>query len=163
MCLICFIFVNLTGSTCRRCLLFSIVTMKLRSCIFTYISHNSNSDWQWLLWMSKCLNFLCALLCVFHLERSLQFLVRVFPLLSLILCYSYFGTFLSTWSEISMHYLNIYKMFKFDMWILKMALWKVNVCEHMTKMASLESRQGTSYPFLFLFSLISYTLLCKQT
>ena len=27
-----------------------------------------------------------------------QFYVRVFPFLSLILCYSYFGTFLSTWS-----------------------------------------------------------------
>ena len=32
------------------------------------------------------------------LRWSLQFLVRVFSFLSLILCYSYFGTFLSTWS-----------------------------------------------------------------
>ena len=32
------------------------------------------------------------------LQRSLQFLVRFFPFLSLILCYSYFGTFFFTWS-----------------------------------------------------------------
>ena len=31
--------------------------------------------------------------------RSLQFLVGVLTFLSLILCYSYFGTFLSTWSK----------------------------------------------------------------
>ena len=31
------------------------------------------------------------------LQWSLQFLVRVFTFLSLILCYSYFGTFLSSW------------------------------------------------------------------
>ena len=36
--------------------------------------------------------------CMPILRWSLQFLVRVFTFLSLILWYSYFGTFLSTWS-----------------------------------------------------------------
>ena len=39
------------------------------------------------------------------LWRSLQFLVRVFPFHSLILCYSYLGTFLSMWSIISLNYI----------------------------------------------------------
>ena len=40
--------------------------------------------------------------CVPVLWWSLQFLVKVFTFLSLILCYSYFGTFLSTWSIYSL-------------------------------------------------------------
>ena len=37
-------------------------------------------------------------LCVPFLRKSLHFSVRVFPFFSYFLCYSYFGTFLSTWS-----------------------------------------------------------------
>ena len=42
---------------------------------------------------------LFKILCVPFHWNSFQVLVRVFPFLSLILCYSYFSTFLSTWSD----------------------------------------------------------------
>ena len=41
-------------------------------------------------------------LCVPFVRRSPRFSVRVSPILSYILCYPYFGTFLSTWSLIKM-------------------------------------------------------------
>ena len=43
------------------------------------------------------IQFLCVCVCL-SLLWSLQFLVRVFTFLSLNLWFSYFGTFLSTWS-----------------------------------------------------------------
>ena len=46
--------------------------------------------------------------CVPVLQWSLQFLVRVFTFLSLILWYSYFGTFLSMWSSYIYIYIYIY-------------------------------------------------------
>ena len=39
--------------------------------------------------------------CVPITQWSLQYLLRVFTFLSLILCYSHFGTFLCTWSALS--------------------------------------------------------------
>ena len=45
--------------------------------------------------------------CVFFvpvLQWSLQYLIRVFTFLSLILCYSYFGTFPSTWSTLNINH-----------------------------------------------------------
>ena len=49
--------------------------------------------------------------CVSVLQWSLQFLVRVFTFLSLILYYSYFGTFISTWSIFSLNLIVINKMY----------------------------------------------------
>ena len=40
---------------------------------------------------------MCLCLCVTFIWRSLNFLVRVFSFFSYVLCYQYFGSFLSTW------------------------------------------------------------------
>ena len=56
--------------------------------------------------------------CVFIPLWSLQFLVRVFTFLSLILWFSYFGTFLSTWSlstTMSFHVISFVQLTKIYM------------------------------------------------
>ena len=60
--------------------------------------HSLSSDWEKCMWLSKYFELVSVCFCVPFHRRSLLFLIRVFPFLSLILCYSYFGTFLSTWS-----------------------------------------------------------------
>ena len=53
------------------------------------------------------IKFPCVCVCLSY--RNLQFLVRVFPFLSLILCYLYVSTFLSTWS-IYIYIIRLYQM-----------------------------------------------------
>ena len=60
----------------------SLVTPSL-SCVHI---HSFSSDWERQLWLSKYFDQVSVCLCVPFLWRSLQFLVRVFPFLSLILC-----------------------------------------------------------------------------
>ena len=57
-----------------------------------------SSDRERHLWSPIYFKFLC--LCVTFVQRSLHFSGRVFPFFSYFLCYPYFGTFLSTWSEL---------------------------------------------------------------
>ena len=65
------------------------------------------SDWERLPCPSKYLAQVSMCLHVPVLLWILQFLVRVFTFLSLILCYSYFSTLLSTWSK---YLLKLYYM-----------------------------------------------------
>ena len=60
--------------------------------------HLLSSDWKRQPCLLKYLDTVSVCLCVPVLRWSLQFLVRALTFLSLNLWFSYFGTFLSTWS-----------------------------------------------------------------
>ena len=74
----------------------SLETMASSNAIFVMCSHTFALFWLRKMAVSIKIFRVCFRVPV--LQWSLQFLIRVFTLLSLILWYSYFGTFLSTWS-----------------------------------------------------------------
>ena len=112
---------------------------------------------------------------VSFLRRSLQFLVRVFTFLSLILCYSYFSTFLSTWSITFHLWMNIknlltyfltFNLSRFSFYINKNLLKNISlytvevylilmfVCTFIRR--PLHFLVSFSFPFLFIDIKISY-------
>ena len=86
--------------------------------IFTMCSHTFEKDG--LVRRNISILFPCVCSCACP-PWSLQFLVRVFTFLSLILCYSYFGTFLSTWSVMCNGYICITFCWFFFFQILKLS------------------------------------------
>ena len=68
-----------------------------------------SSDWEWYLWSPKYIIqvSVCLCLCVTFIQRSLHFSVRAFPFFSYLLCYPYFGIFLSRWSLYNTFIMNV--------------------------------------------------------